>query len=98
VYVLAGLAPPGDLTSVRPAIQSSIGSFRSLTREAAAAIKPNRLDIYTVRAGDTWQTIAERTGGTLSSETLAIMNSHDPGQQPSAGDRVKVVVSPESAG
>jgi predicted Zn-dependent protease len=94
VYVVAGLAPPADLATVRPAFESSIGSFRSLTREEAAAIKPNRVDVYTVRAGDSWQSIAERTGqGTLSADTLAIMNSQDPGQQPRPGERVKVVVA-----
>jgi predicted Zn-dependent protease len=93
VYMLAGLAPPDDLTAVRPVFESSIGSFRSLTREEAAGIKPNRVDIYTVRAGDTWQSIAQRTGGgTLTPETLAIMNGHDPGQPPRTGERVKVVV------
>jgi predicted Zn-dependent protease len=93
VYVLAGLAPPGDLAGVRAEFQSSIGSFRGLAAQEAAAIEPNRLDIYTVRAGDTWQSIAERTGGIVRPETLAIMNSTDPGQQPPAGERVKVVVA-----
>jgi predicted Zn-dependent protease len=59
----------------------------------SAAIEPNRLDIYTVRAGDTWQSIAERTGGIIEPDTLAIMNSTDPRQQPPAGERVKVVVA-----
>jgi predicted Zn-dependent protease len=93
VFVLAGLAPPGDLAGVRAEFQSSIGSFRGLAPQEAAAIEPNRLDIYTVRAGDTWQSIAERTGGIIEPDTLAIMNSTDPGQQPPAGERVKVVVA-----
>lgn len=93
VFVLAGLAPRNDVANVRPAFESSIGSFRSLTRDEAADIKPNRVDLYTVRQGDTWESIAQRTGqGTLSASTLAIMNNHDPGQQPRTGERIKVVV------
>jgi predicted Zn-dependent protease len=93
VYILAGLAPPNDLANVRAAFESGIGSFRSLTRAQAAEIKPNRVDIYTVREGDTWQSIAQRTGdATVPAATLAIMNGHDPGEQPRPGDRIKVVV------
>ena len=93
VFVLAGLAPPRDLAGVGAEFQSSIGSFRGLTAREAAAIEPNRIDIYTVRASDTWQSIAERTGGIVTPDTLAIMNNTDPGQQPAAGERVKVVVA-----
>jgi predicted Zn-dependent protease len=94
VYVLAGLAPPDDLRTAKPAFESSIGSFRSLTRAQAADIKPNRVDLYTVRDGDTWESIANRTGeGTLTATTLAIMNNRDPGQQPRSGERIKVIVT-----
>lgn len=93
VYVLAGLAPRGAATGARSAFESSIGSFRSLTRAEAADIKPNRVELYRVREGDTWESIAQRTGrGTLSASTLAIMNNYEPGTTPRAGERIKVVV------
>jgi predicted Zn-dependent protease len=93
VYVLAGLAPPGDFQSVQREYTSSIRSFRSLSRSEAAEIRPNRVDLYTVRNGESWQAIAERAGhGTLKASTLAIMNGYDPGQPPRPGDRIKVVV------
>jgi predicted Zn-dependent protease len=93
VYVLAGLAPPNEFPSVQRAFEQSIGSFRGLSREEAAGIKPNRVDVYTVRRGDTWQSISERTGGTLGPSTLAIMNNYEPTQPPRLGDKVKVVVT-----
>ncbi len=94
VYVLAGLAPPGDFPSVRGAFERSIRSFDALSRAEAAAIRPNRLDIYTARAGDTWQSIAARAGdGTVKPSTLAIMNDADLTRQPRPGDRLKVVVA-----
>lgn len=94
VYVLAGLAPPNQFQSVQHEFEQSIRSFRSLSRSEAAEIRPNRVDIYTVRSGDTWQSIAQRTGdGTLKPSTLAIMNNYEPTQQPRPGDKVKVVVT-----
>jgi predicted Zn-dependent protease len=93
VYILAGLAPSGDFQTVQRQFTNSIESFRTLSRAEAAEIRPNRVDLYTVRDGDTWPAIAERTGrGTLKPSTLAIMNGYDPNQAPRPGDRIKVVV------
>lgn len=94
VYVFAGLAPPNDFQSAAREFEQSIRSFRSLSREEAAAIKPNRVDVYTARSGDTWESIASRTGGgTLKPSTLAIMNNYEPAQPPRAGDKLKVVIT-----
>jgi predicted Zn-dependent protease len=92
VYVLAGLAPANQFQSAQSEFANSIRSFRELTASQAANIRPNRVDVYTVRNGDTWQGIAERTGGAIKPSTLAIMNNYDPGQVPRTGDRIKVVV------
>jgi predicted Zn-dependent protease len=93
VYVLAGLAPAKQFQEVERQFVASIRSFKGMSRADAAEIKPNRLDIYTVRNGDSWQEIAERTGrSTVKATTLAIMNNYDPGQPPRPGDRIKVVV------
>ena len=92
VYVFAGLAPANEFRGVQQQFSNSIRSFRELSREEAANIRPNRVDLYTVRSGDTWQGIAERTGGTIKPSTLAIMNNYDPNQPPRPGDRIKIVV------
>ena len=62
VYMLAGFAPPNQFQSAQRQFAASIRSFRELSREEAAGIRPNRVDVYTVRSGDTWQSIAQRTG------------------------------------
>ena len=72
---------------------ASIESFRQLSAAEAAAIRPNRVDLYPVRSNDTWLGLAERNGGAVKPTTLAIMNDYDPGQPPRAGDRIKVVVA-----
>jgi predicted Zn-dependent protease len=91
VYLFAGLAPAREFEAVQRTVAQSIRSFRELSRAEAENIRPNRVDVYTVRQGDTWQSIAERTG-TIKPSTLAIMNNYEPNQQPRPGDRVKVVV------
>jgi predicted Zn-dependent protease len=94
VYLFAGLAPPGDYRGVERQFEESIRSFRELSRQEAANIRPNRVDIYTVRQGDTWQSIAQRMGEAagIKASTLAIMNNYEPNQQPRAGDRIKIIV------
>ena len=92
VYLFAGIAPANQFQAVQQPVAQSIRSFRELSREEAESIRPNRVDLYTVRQGDSWQSIAERTGGVIKASTLAIMNNYDPGQQPRAGDRIKIVV------
>jgi predicted Zn-dependent protease len=92
VYVLAGLAPRDDIQQVHDEFESTIRSFRGLSASQAAQIKPNRLDLYTVRSGDNWESIAQRAGdGLIKPATLAIMNSYQPNQPPRAGEQIKVV-------
>ena len=92
VYLFAGLAPPNEFQGAQQQFVTSIKSFRQLSASEAAAVRPNRVDIYTVRNGETWQSIAQRSGGVVKASTLAIMNDYEPGQPPRAGDRIKIVV------
>ena len=92
VYAVAGLAPDAEFARVDPILDGSIRTFRELGRDEAARIGPNRLDFYTVKAGDTWQSIAVRAGRSLvNAATLAIMNDHDVADQPHSGERIKIV-------
>ncbi|CAN5854895.1 M48 family metalloprotease [soil metagenome] len=93
VYLFAGLAPPNGFESAQQGFVQSIRSFRELSAQEAANIRPNRVDVYTVRQGDTWESIAQRsTDGLVKPATLAIMNNYDPTQQPKPGQRIKIVV------
>ncbi|MEZ5286340.1 MAG: M48 family metalloprotease [Vicinamibacterales bacterium] len=68
-------------------------TFRELSASEAAQVRPNRLTYYTVRAGDSWQSIAQRAGqGITSAATLAIMNGYEVSTQPQEGERIKIVV------
>lgn len=95
VFVLAGIAPQAQYGGgVEREFVESIRSFRPLNRNEAADIRPNRVDLYIVRQGDTWQSIAQRAGGgNVKPTTLAIMNNAAPNQQPRPGERIKIVVA-----
>jgi predicted Zn-dependent protease len=94
VFLVAGFAPQQKFQSVQGELDATITSFRPLSAQEAASLRPNRVDLYTVREGDTWESIASRAAeGTITPSTLAIMNHQDPSQPPKPGARIKVVVS-----
>jgi predicted Zn-dependent protease len=94
VFFVAGIAPIDLYDRVEPTFSQSIQTFRPLSAGEAESIRPNRIDLYTARAGDTWQSIAERQGkGVVKATTLAIMNGHATNEQPRAGERLKIVVA-----
>jgi predicted Zn-dependent protease len=92
VYLVAGFAAPNIFDPLDSAMLMSIRSFKALTPDEAAAVHPNRIDIYVVRPGDSWQSIAERSGGVIKPATLAVMNGAEPNSQPMVGSRIKIVV------
>ena len=93
VYVVVGFVPRSGFQQADGAFVASIRSFRSLSAAEAEDIHPNRVDLYVVRAGDTWESINETAGGVVTPATLAIMNKATPDSQPQPGTRIKIVVS-----
>jgi predicted Zn-dependent protease len=93
-FFIGGIAPPDLYPRVAGEFDRTIQSFREMSRDEAEAVKPNLIDFYTAREGDTWQSIAQRAGkGLVSANTLAIMNDHAIDEQPKAGTRLKIVVA-----
>ena len=93
MYAVAGFAPEADFGRVDPEVLLSVKSFRPLSADEAARVRPNRMAFSVVRQGDSWQSIAARQGKNLvNAATLAIMNDRDVHVQPQPGDRVKIVV------
>jgi predicted Zn-dependent protease len=93
LYVVAGFAPEVDFALVDRDILPSVQTFRQLSMQEASNVRPNRLDFYVVRQGDSWQSIAARQSkGFVNAATLAIMNDREVSVQPQAGERVKIVV------
>jgi predicted Zn-dependent protease len=92
IFFVGGLTSRNLFSQSDNAFLTSIRSFRGLSAAEAENIRPNRIDLYVVRAGDTWQSIAERSGGVIKPPTLAIMNHAAPDSQPTVGSRIKIVV------
>ena len=93
LYVVAGFAPEKEFAQVDKDILPSLLTFRQLSAAEASRIRPNRIDFYVVKAGDSWQSIATRQGKSfVSAATLAIMNDREVAVQPQPGERVKIVV------
>jgi predicted Zn-dependent protease len=93
LYVIAGFAPEKAFDLVDRDLLPSIRTFRQLSQAEASRVAPNKIDFYTVRAGDSWQSIAVRQGKSLvNAATLAIMNDHEVSAQPEPGRRIKIVV------
>ena len=93
VYVLGGLGPYEEFNYAERDIQTSIRSFRRLSRDEADAIRPNEIALYDVQSGDTWQAIAQREGEEIVlASTLAIMNGYPVNEQPLPGDQIKIAV------
>jgi predicted Zn-dependent protease len=94
LFRFAGIAQASTFGGAEEEFSTSVRSFRELSQRDADNIKPNRIDLYTVRAGETWQSIAQGvSGGNIQASTLAIINNFPPNEQPRPGDRIKIVVS-----
>ncbi len=93
VYVVVGFVPRSGFQQADGAFVASIRSFRSLSAAEAEDIHPNRVDLYVVRAGDTWASINETAGEVVTPATLAVMNKATPDSEPQPGARIKIVVS-----
>lgn len=68
-------------------------SFRKLSAQEAGELKPKRLQIYTVKAGDTSTKIAERFPfEDFRLARFATLNGLDPKKPLKAGQKVKIIV------
>jgi len=93
IYVVAGFAPEKEFHLVDRDIQPALQTFRQLSVAEAANVRPNRVEFYVVRQGDSWQSIAARQGKNfVNAATLAIMNDREVHAQPQPGDRIKIVI------
>jgi predicted Zn-dependent protease len=93
VFLIAGLAPAQIFSRVEADLTRSVRSFRPLTAAQAESIRPNRIDFYTARQGDTWESLVERNArGAITPAALAVMNGFQPDDPPPVGRRLKIVV------
>jgi predicted Zn-dependent protease len=71
---------------------SMIQSMRTLTAQQAAALRERRLEVVTVRSGDTAQSLAQRMAfDDFKLDRFLAINGLDAGAQLRAGEQVKIV-------
>ncbi|AGH50503.1 MULTISPECIES: M48 family metalloprotease [Sphingomonadales] len=89
-YHFVTIAPAGrGLGPFQPMVQS----FSRLSPAQAAAIHPRRIDVVTVKAGDTVQSLSQRMAyDTLKQERFLTINGLDAGARLAPGQRVKLIV------
>ncbi|MBU0725018.1 MAG: M48 family metalloprotease [Alphaproteobacteria bacterium] len=92
-YRFAFITPPQSTQQLSAGLRETTYSLRRLSASEAGSVKPQRLDIYRVRQGDTAARLAARMpAGPLAEQRFAVLNGLEPGQNPAVGSSVKLVV------
>ncbi|WP_119420672.1 M48 family metalloprotease [Desertibaculum subflavum] len=87
------ITPPQQTSAMTTPFQQTTYSFRRLTDQEIAGLKPHRIRIHTVRAGDTVESLAAGVPGEeLPAERLRVLNGMQPNDQLRAGQKIKLVV------
>ena len=91
VYRLLTAAPVAS-DRLGPVANAVTNSFRALSEQEKQSLRPLRIRVVTVRAGENVATLAGRMSGVEQPQQLfRIINGLGPGETPSAGTRVKIV-------
>jgi predicted Zn-dependent protease len=91
-YRFLFVTPPNGLRNLDPAFQRTAQSFHRLSEAEAAAIRPLRVRVVTVRQGDTIDSLARMMQvDRLQKEQLIVLNGMPADYQVKPGDKVKIV-------
>ena len=76
VFRLAGLSSASAYRQLQQVVDASVRSFQPLSAGEAERIRPNVIELYTAKSGDTWQSLAVGSGPQhgASPTTLAVIN------------------------
>jgi predicted Zn-dependent protease len=92
IYSLLGFCPAQEFKDAENFFTTTIYSFRELTLQEAGKIKPARIRLYVVQKGDTFETIASKTGASREeAKTIALMNGFNVSDSPLVGEKIKVI-------
>lgn len=93
IYRFLFITPPALSGQLREDLQRTTYSFRRLSADEIAAIRPLRIAIVTVSPSDTQQSLARRMETPLPLETFRALNGLAPGDRLQPGRKVKIVSS-----
>lgn len=87
------ITPPQQTAAMTTPFQQTTYSFRRMTDQEVAGLKPHRLRVHTVRAGETVESLAAALPGEeLPAERLRVLNGLQPGDQLRPGQKIKLIV------
>lgn len=90
LYRLTGLAPRGS--GLIPSMEQAATTFRKLSAREAAGLRPQRVDLVTVRPGDTVASLSRRMNVDVAAEDrFRVLNGLEPGDALRRGQRVKII-------
>jgi predicted Zn-dependent protease len=93
VYQFIFATPPGQSGYDR-AFRETTYSFRKLSGSEASGFQPERIEVVTVRSGDTVKSLASRMSGDdeFAEERFRLLNGLDGDERLRAGQKVKIVI------
>src|SRR5690606_10142268 len=92
VYRFLFITPPDRTDDLSLALREATYSFRRLTAEEAAGIEPRRVEVGTVRPGDTVEGLARQMPFTdRAEERFRVLNGLSDGDSVTPGQKVKVI-------
>ena len=93
IFRFVFLTPPEMVAEVSEDLRRTTYSFRLLSDKEAGSIRPLRLRVVTVKAGDTVGTLsAPMPFDEFKEARFRVLNGLEQGQQPMPGQKVKIVV------
>ncbi len=92
IYRFMFITPVNQTGRLDPELRRTTFSMKPITRREAGSVKPLRIRIRAVGAGDTVETFADQMAySDLREERFRVLNGLEPGQPLRAGQLVKVV-------
>lgn len=94
VYRFLFMSPPQLTRALAPGLRDTTYSFRRLTEADTADLRPLRVIVATVRAGDTVDSLATSLPyGSFNASWFRVLNDLQPGQEVRVGETVKIITS-----
>lgn len=93
LYRFISLAPAQAASQANDAFQRTVSSFHHLSSQEIASLRPLRIQVVTVRPGDTMQSLAARTAfPDYKLERFMVLNGLKQGEALRPGQLIKLVV------
>jgi predicted Zn-dependent protease len=92
MFRITGVTSPSNWRYHSTAFERAAGSFRRVSSQERAGIRPVRLRIAEARSGESLADLGQRTGNQWDARETALANGLDPGARLQAGQLVKVAV------